>query len=67
MPSVFREELQRQVTQAFPDILRSFWDPVIEGYDVTIGIPDHISGGLWYCITIGPGRIHLSPKAGAPC
>lgn len=62
-----RNELQRQATQAFPEIIKMFWDLVVEGYDVKIGIPNHILNGLEYCITIGPGRVYLSPRAGAPC
>ncbi len=65
-----RQNLQDQAARALPDIIKPFWDPVVEGFEVCTELIHPNSGnphGIEYAIVVGPGRVYLAPRAGAPC
>ncbi len=66
-PDTLRKILQDTADKAFPDTVRQFWDPVVEGYDVRVGNPARGRDCITYNLTVGPGRVYLAPRAGAPC
>jgi hypothetical protein len=62
-----RKLLKDAADQALPDYVKQFWDIQVEGYSICAEESTTTTTSQVITLSISPGRVYLSPKAGAPC